>query len=112
MSRLSNIIPGSDLRQNAAKLLKQLKESNEPLIITQRGRAAAVMIGAVVEIVATIVVVNCKGDRATVRVSKAVARTVRKRIKATSKVMALKNRSLIRMMRFPSRIYLLFNCKE
>ena len=45
MSRLSNIIPVSDLRQNASKLLKQLKTSNEPLIITQRGRAAAVMIG-------------------------------------------------------------------
>ncbi|MBW1707276.1 MAG: type II toxin-antitoxin system Phd/YefM family antitoxin [Deltaproteobacteria bacterium] len=45
MSRLSNIIPVSDLRQSAAKLLKQLKKSNEPLIITQRGRAAAVMIG-------------------------------------------------------------------
>jgi len=45
MRRLSNIIPVSDLRQSAAKLLKQLKKSNEPLIITQRGRAAAVMIG-------------------------------------------------------------------
>ncbi len=45
MGKLSNIIPVSDLRQNAAKLLKQLKNSNEPLIITQRGRAAAVMIG-------------------------------------------------------------------
>ena len=45
MSKLSNIIPVSDLRQNAAKLLKQLKNSKEPLIITQRGRAAAVMLG-------------------------------------------------------------------
>jgi prevent-host-death family protein len=45
MGKLSNIIPVSDLRQDAAKLLKQLKNSNEPLIITQRGRAAAVMIG-------------------------------------------------------------------
>ncbi|MBW2018348.1 MAG: type II toxin-antitoxin system Phd/YefM family antitoxin [Deltaproteobacteria bacterium] len=45
MGRLSNIIPVSDLRRSAAKLLKQLKKSNEPLIITQRGRAAAVMIG-------------------------------------------------------------------
>ena len=45
MSRISNIIPVSDLRQSAAKLLKQLKKSNEPLIITQRGRATAVMIG-------------------------------------------------------------------
>ena len=45
MGRLSNIIPVSDLRQGAAKLLKQLKNSKEPLIITQRGRATAVMIG-------------------------------------------------------------------
>ncbi len=43
MGKLLNIIPVSDLRQNAAKVLKQLKDSNEPLIITQRGRAAAVM---------------------------------------------------------------------
>ena len=45
MNKLSNIIPVSDLRQDAAKLLKQLNKSKEPLIITQRGRAAAVMIG-------------------------------------------------------------------
>jgi prevent-host-death family protein len=45
MGKLSNIIPVSDLRQNAAKLLKQLNNTKEPLIITQRGRATAVMIG-------------------------------------------------------------------
>jgi prevent-host-death family protein len=45
MGKLSNIIPVSDLRQGASKLLKQLKKTNEPLIITQRGRATAVMIG-------------------------------------------------------------------
>ncbi len=45
MSKLSNIIPVSDLRRDAAKLLKQLNKNREPLIITQRGRAAAVMIG-------------------------------------------------------------------
>ncbi|MBU1196668.1 MAG: type II toxin-antitoxin system Phd/YefM family antitoxin [Proteobacteria bacterium] len=45
MGKLSNIIPVSDLRQDAAKLLKQLNKNNEPLIITQRGRAAAVMMG-------------------------------------------------------------------
>ncbi len=43
MVKLLNIIPVSDLRQDAAKILKQLKNTNEPLIITQRGRAAAVM---------------------------------------------------------------------
>ncbi|MBU4261549.1 MAG: type II toxin-antitoxin system Phd/YefM family antitoxin [Proteobacteria bacterium] len=45
MGKLSNIIPVSDLRQDAAKLLKQLRNDKEPLIITQRGRATAVIIG-------------------------------------------------------------------
>ena len=45
MGKLPNIIPVSDLRQDAARVLKQLRHSDEPLIITQRGRAAAVMIG-------------------------------------------------------------------
>jgi len=40
-----NILPVSDLRQDAANVLKQLRDSNEPIIITQRGRAAAVIIG-------------------------------------------------------------------
>jgi prevent-host-death family protein len=44
MGKLLNIIPVSDLRQDAAKVLKQLKNSKEPFIITQRGRAAAVML--------------------------------------------------------------------
>ena len=43
MGKLLNIIPVSDLRKDAANILKELKESKEPLIITQRGRAAAVM---------------------------------------------------------------------
>ena len=45
MGKLSNIIPISDLRQDASNLLKQLRKSKEPLIITQRGRASAVIIG-------------------------------------------------------------------
>ena len=45
MGKLSNIIPVSDLRQDAANLLKQLNKSKELLIITQRGRASAVMMG-------------------------------------------------------------------
>ena len=45
MGKLLNIIPVSDLRQGAAKVLKKLRNNKEPLIITQRGRAAAVMIG-------------------------------------------------------------------
>ena len=44
MGKLLNIIPVSDLRQDAAKVLKQLRNDKEPLIITQRGRAAAVII--------------------------------------------------------------------
>ncbi len=45
MGKLSNIIPISDLRKDASNLLKQLRKSKEPFIITQRGRATAVMIG-------------------------------------------------------------------
>ena len=44
MGKLLNVIPVSDLRQDAAKVLKQLRSNKEPLIITQRGRAAAVII--------------------------------------------------------------------
>ncbi len=45
MGKVLNIIPVSDLRQDAAKVLKQLRNNKEPLIITQRGRATAVIIG-------------------------------------------------------------------
>lgn len=44
MGKLLNIIPVSDLRQDAAKVLKQVRDSREPIVITQRGRAAAVML--------------------------------------------------------------------
>jgi prevent-host-death family protein len=44
MAKLPNIVPISDLRQDAAKVLKQVRGSREPLIITQRGRAAAVLL--------------------------------------------------------------------
>ncbi len=44
MGKVSNIIPISDLRQDAAKVLKMVRNSKEPLVITQRGRAAAVML--------------------------------------------------------------------
>lgn len=43
MGKLANIIPVSDLRQDAAKVLKRVRGSREPVVITQRGRAAAVM---------------------------------------------------------------------
>ena len=44
MSRMPNIVPISDLRQGAAALLKKVKDSREPIIVTQRGRAAAVLL--------------------------------------------------------------------
>jgi prevent-host-death family protein len=44
MGKLIDIIPVSDLRQDAAKVLKRVRDSREPLVITQRGRAAAVML--------------------------------------------------------------------
>lgn len=45
MGKLLNILPVSDLRQDAAKVLKKLRDNQEPIIITQRGRTAAVIIG-------------------------------------------------------------------
>ena len=44
MPGMPNIVPISDLRQGAAALLKKVKESREPVIVTQRGRAAAVLL--------------------------------------------------------------------
>lgn len=45
MGKLLNILPVSDLRQDTAKVLKKLRDNQEPIIITQRGRAAAIIIG-------------------------------------------------------------------
>jgi hypothetical protein len=42
MGKLLNILPVSDLRQDAAKVLKKLRDNKEPIIITQRGRAGLV----------------------------------------------------------------------
>ena len=44
MAKIPNIIPITDLRQDATTIVKRVATSNEPLIITQRGRAAAVMV--------------------------------------------------------------------
>lgn len=44
MSKLPSIIPISDLRKDAAELIGGLKSSNDRIIITQRGRAAAVLV--------------------------------------------------------------------
>src|SRR3990172_5317516 len=44
MVRIPNIIPNTDLRQDATAIVKRVTKSREPFIITQRGRAAAVMV--------------------------------------------------------------------
>ncbi len=44
MPRAPRIIPISDLRQNASGVVKSVSSSREPVFITQRGRAAAVMV--------------------------------------------------------------------
>ena len=43
MTKASNIVPVSDFRQDAAGILTRLGRSKEPLVITRRGRAAAVL---------------------------------------------------------------------
>ena len=44
MPKVPDIIPVTDLRQDAAAALKRVRASKQPLVITQRGRAAAVML--------------------------------------------------------------------
>ncbi|HUH66801.1 MAG TPA: type II toxin-antitoxin system Phd/YefM family antitoxin [Syntrophales bacterium] len=44
MKKIPNIIPITDLRQTASSVLKRLKASRQPVVITQRGRAAAVVV--------------------------------------------------------------------
>jgi len=44
MAKVPEIIPVSDLRQDAATILKRIQASQQPLVITQRGRAAAIML--------------------------------------------------------------------
>jgi prevent-host-death family protein len=44
MTKAPKIIPISDLRQNASHIVKDVSSSGEPVFITQRGRAAAVML--------------------------------------------------------------------
>lgn len=43
MAKIPSIIPVSDLRQDAARVLKKTRSSDEPVFITQRGRATAVL---------------------------------------------------------------------
>jgi len=44
MGEVPKLVPVSDLRQDVAAVLKRLQASREPMIITQRGRAAAVLL--------------------------------------------------------------------
>ncbi|MBI4621275.1 MAG: type II toxin-antitoxin system Phd/YefM family antitoxin [Desulfobacterales bacterium] len=44
MPAIPKIIPISDLRQNASDVVKSVSSSREPVFITQRGRATAVMV--------------------------------------------------------------------
>ena len=46
MSNVPNIIPISDLRQDAAGVIKRAAASDEPVFITQRGRASAVLVSS------------------------------------------------------------------
>ncbi|MGH2372001.1 MAG: type II toxin-antitoxin system Phd/YefM family antitoxin [bacterium] len=44
MPKLPEVIPVTDLRQDAAAALRRVRSSRQPLVITQRGRATAVML--------------------------------------------------------------------
>jgi len=44
MAGVPEIIPVSDLRQGAADILGRVHKSREPVVITQRGRAVAVIV--------------------------------------------------------------------
>jgi len=44
MAGVPEIVPVSDLRQGAAALLKRVRKSRSPVVVTQRGRAAAVLL--------------------------------------------------------------------
>ena len=43
MARVPAILPVSDLRQGAAEVLGRVRKSRQPVFITQRGRATAVL---------------------------------------------------------------------
>lgn len=44
MPKLPEVIPVTDLRQGAAAALRKVRSSKQPLVITQRGRATAVLL--------------------------------------------------------------------
>jgi prevent-host-death family protein len=43
---MKNIIPITDLQRQASQIIGSLADSEEPVVITQRGRASAVLISA------------------------------------------------------------------
>jgi prevent-host-death family protein len=43
---MKNIIPVTDLQRQAAQILNELNDGGEPFVITQRGRATAVLLTA------------------------------------------------------------------
>jgi prevent-host-death family protein len=44
MLKIPDIVPVSEIRQNTARILRDVRTSGQPLVITQRGRAAAVVL--------------------------------------------------------------------
>jgi len=44
MPKVPEIMPVTDLRKDAAGALKRVRASKQPIVITQRGRAAAIML--------------------------------------------------------------------
>ncbi|HKQ63266.1 MAG TPA: type II toxin-antitoxin system Phd/YefM family antitoxin [Candidatus Polarisedimenticolaceae bacterium] len=44
MPKIPTIIPLTDLEQDAAGVLRRLGESKQPVVLTQRGRAAVVLL--------------------------------------------------------------------
>lgn len=46
MASVPDIVPVTDLRQDAAGVIKRAADSQAPVFITQRGRAAAVLVSA------------------------------------------------------------------
>ncbi len=46
MSTMPNIVPISELRQDASSIVKQATASGDPVFITQHGRASAVLMSA------------------------------------------------------------------
>lgn len=46
MSAMPNIVPISELRQDAASILKRATATGDPVFITQHGRASGVLVSA------------------------------------------------------------------